>query len=108
MVDRTEARSEDQRVGRTGGHLEDRLVDRLVGQTVDCSEDLRAGHLEGRTEGRLEDPRAGQKVDRTEGWMGAAVVLPWSLVPALVGLQEVQVVPQVEDLGQAFHPRVAR
>ena len=86
----------------------DPMEARLVGQTVDCSEDLRAGHLEGRTEGRLEDPRAGQKVDWTEGWMAAAVVLPWSLVPALAGLQEVQVVPQVEDLGQAFHQRMAR
>ena len=115
-VDPMEDRSEDRLVG----HLEDRLVGHLVDRTVDLwvdpmedrSEDRlvaqRVDPMETHSEDCLEDPRAGQRVDRTEGWMGAVVVLPRSQVLALAGLQEAQVVPQVEDLGQAFHQRMAR
>jgi hypothetical protein len=96
MEDRSVAQRVDSMGDRTVDPMEARSEDRLVAQRVDSME------------ARSEDPMAGQRVDRTEGWMGAVVVVPRSQVLALAGLQEAQVVPQVEDLGQAFHQRMAR
>ena len=108
MGARLEDRMVIQRVDSMGDRTVDLRVDPMEARSEDRLVAQRVDSMEARSEDCLEDPRAGQRVDRTEGWMGAVVVLPRSQVLALAGLEEAQMVPQVEDLGQAFHQRVAR